>query len=71
MEYINLAGFGHKTINNLSIKLFEIKKELTNINNNSDYEIEVRCLIDELRGVETASKIFPEHMQSKVRGWRE
>ena len=71
IEYINLAGFGHKTINKLSKKLFNVKKELTNINNNSDYEIEIRYLIDQLRGDETASRIFPEHMQSRVIGWRE
>jgi predicted subunit of tRNA(5-methylaminomethyl-2-thiouridylate) methyltransferase len=71
IEYINLAGFGHKTINKLSKKLFNVKKELTNINNNSDYEIEIRYLIDQLRGDETASRIFPEHVQSRVIGWRE
>ena len=66
-----LAGFGYKTINNLSKKLFKVKQELTNINNNSDYEIEIRYIIDQLRGDETASRIFPEHMQSRVIGWRE
>jgi predicted subunit of tRNA(5-methylaminomethyl-2-thiouridylate) methyltransferase len=71
IEYLNLAGFGYKTINNISKKLFNIKKELTNINNNSDYEIEIRYVIDQLRGDETASRIFPEHMQSRVIGWRE
>ncbi len=71
IEYLNLAGFGHKTINNLSKKLFNVKKELTNINNNSDYEIEIRYLIDHLRGDETSSRIFPEHVQSRVIGWRE
>ncbi len=71
VEYLNLAGFGHKTIDNLSEKLFKIKKELTTLNNNSDYEIEIRYLIDELRGDGTASHIFPEHTQSRVIGWRE
>lgn len=70
VEYLNLTGFGHKTINNLSKNLFEVKKELTSMNNNSDYEIEIRFLIDQLRGDETASRIFPEHMQSRVTGWR-
>ena len=71
VEYLNLAGFGHRTINNLSKNLFVVKKELTGMNNNSDYEIEIRFLIDQLRGDETASRIFPEHMQSRVIGWRE
>jgi predicted subunit of tRNA(5-methylaminomethyl-2-thiouridylate) methyltransferase len=71
VEYINLGGFGHKSINYLSKTLFEVKKELSNMENNSDYEIEIRYLISELEGDELAFKIFPEHLQSRVIGWRE
>ena len=71
VEYINLEGFGHKSINHLSRTLFEVKKELTSTENNSDYEIEIRYLISELEGEELAFKIFPEHLQSRVIGWRE
>ncbi|HTX60747.1 MAG TPA: 7-cyano-7-deazaguanine synthase [Methanobacterium sp.] len=71
VQYLNLTGFGHKTIDHLSKKIFKIKKELTTIDNNSDYEIEIRYLIDKLRGDGTASSIFPEHIQSRVIGWRE
>src|SRR5690606_33653723 len=70
VQYLNLAGFGHKTIDKLSMRLFEVKNELTSKDNNSDYEIEIRYLIDQLRGDETASRIFPEHIQSRVIGWR-
>ncbi|HSQ02320.1 MAG TPA: 7-cyano-7-deazaguanine synthase [Methanobacterium sp.] len=71
VEYINLGGFGHKSINHLSKTLFEVKKELSSMENNSDYEIEIRYLISELEGDELAFKIFPEHLQSRVIGWRE
>ena len=71
VEYINLEGFGHKSINHLSRTLFEVKKELTSTENNSDYEIEIRYLISEFEGEELAFKIFPEHLQSRVIGWRE
>jgi tRNA methyltransferase len=71
VEYMNLTGFGHKTIDELSKKLFKVKKELTSVNNNSDYEIEIRYLLDKLRGDGTSSKLFPEHKQSRVTGWRE
>lgn len=71
VQYLNLTGFGHKTIDDLSSNLFEIRKEQTTTHNNSDYEIEIRYLIDELRGDGTALKIFPEHIQSRVIGWRE
>jgi tRNA methyltransferase len=71
VEYINLGGFGHKSINQLSKTLFHVKKELSNRENNSDYEIEIRFLISELEDEELAFKIFPEHLQSRVIGWRE
>jgi len=71
VEYINLGGFGHKSINNLSKNFFQVKKELSNRENNSDYEIEIRFLISKLEGENLAFKIFPEHLQSRVIGWRE
>jgi len=70
VEYITLRGFGHKTINNLSENLFDIKKEQTNMENNSDYEIEIRYLINEIEGKNTADTIFPGHVQSRVLGWK-
>lgn len=71
VEYLNLTGFGHKTIDQLSEKIFNLKIEQTTIDNNSDYEIEIRYRIDQLKGYGTASNIFPEHQQSRVIGWRE
>lgn len=70
IEYLNLRGFGHKTINYLSNDLFCVKKEKTNMENNSDYEIEIRYLINEIKGENEASKIFPSHLQSRVVGWK-
>ena len=70
VDYINLGGFGHKSMKHLSKTLFEVKKELTNMDNNSDYEIEIRYLISEIEGDSAALKIFPEHLQSRVIGWR-
>ena len=70
VEYLNLTGFGHKTIDNISKKIFKIKKDLTTVDNNSDYEIELRYFIDELGGDGKASDIFPEHIQSRIIGWR-
>lgn len=70
IEYITLRGFGYKTINNLSDVLFEIKKEQTSMENNSDYEIEIRYLINEMKGENASSSIFPSHVQSRVVGWK-
>jgi predicted subunit of tRNA(5-methylaminomethyl-2-thiouridylate) methyltransferase len=71
VEYITLRGFGHKTINNLADNLFEVKKEQTNMANNSDYEIEIRYLINEMEGEKAADNIFPSHIQSRVVGWKD
>jgi tRNA methyltransferase len=71
VQYLNLAGWGHKTINQLSEKLFKIKKEPTSMENNSDYEIEIRYLMGQKEGENMASKLFPPHIQSRIIGWRE
>lgn len=70
IEYITLRGFGHKTINNLSNILFEVKKEQTSMENNSDYEIEIRYLINKREGENASLNIFPNHVQSRVVGWK-
>jgi predicted subunit of tRNA(5-methylaminomethyl-2-thiouridylate) methyltransferase len=69
VEYINLQSFGHKTIERFSSSLFEITREESNQENNSDYEVEVRCLIDKLNGEEKSASIFPKHFQTRVTGW--
>jgi tRNA methyltransferase len=71
VQYLNLAGWGHRTINQLSEMLFKIKKEPTSMKNNSDYEIEIRYLMGQKEGENMASKLFPPHIQSRVIGWRE
>lgn len=70
VEYLTLRGFGHKTINNLSENLFNVKKEQTSMENNSDYEIEIRYLINNIEGENKALEIFPSHIQSRVVGWK-
>ena len=71
VQYLNLAGWGHKTINQLSEQLFDMVKEPTSMENNSDYEIEIRYLIAQMEGEGSADKLFPPHIQSRVIGWRE
>jgi predicted subunit of tRNA(5-methylaminomethyl-2-thiouridylate) methyltransferase len=69
VEYVNLQGFGHKTIERFSSTLFEVTREESNRKNNSDYEVEVRCLIDELNSEGKSASIFPQHFQTRVTGW--
>ncbi|MDR2623488.1 MAG: hypothetical protein LBC39_02790 [Methanobrevibacter sp.] len=68
IQYLNLNGFGYKTIDTIVNNLFEFKKEKSNKENSSDYEVEIRCLIDE-RGFKS-SEIFPEHYQTRVVGFK-
>ncbi|MBE6493632.1 MAG: hypothetical protein E7Z84_03365 [Methanosphaera stadtmanae] len=68
IQYLNLTGIGYKTINDTSDQLFEIQKAESDINNSSDYEMEIRVMLEEL-GYDT-NEIFPQHIQSRVIGWK-
>ncbi|WP_303248046.1 hypothetical protein [uncultured Methanobrevibacter sp.] len=68
VQYINLDSFGFKTINMVTSNLFEVSSERSNKDNNSDYEVEIRTLIDEKGG--NSTDIFPEHYQTRVIGYK-
>jgi len=68
VQYINLDGFGFKTIETLVNGLFEISYEKSNRENSSDYEVEIRCLIEE-EGY-SSNDFFPEHYQTRVIGFK-
>lgn len=67
IQYLNLTGIGYKTINDISDEIFELQKAESNIHNSSDYEMEIRVLLEE-KGYDT-NDIFPRHIQSRVIGW--
>ena len=69
VSYINLDSFGHKSIKLITESLFEISHEKSNKDNSSDFEIEIRTLIDEMGG--NSLDIFPEHYQTRVIGYKE
>ena len=68
VQYINLDSFGHKSVKLITSNLFEISHEKSNKDNSSDYEVEIRTLIDEKGG--NSSDIFPEHYQTRVIGYK-
>lgn len=70
VEYINLKGFGYRSINRLCSHLFNFRREKTSLENNSDYEVEVRYLMDEIHEKGTSNTIFPPHYQTRVVGWK-
>lgn len=67
IQYINLDSFGYKTISFFVSNLFEIIHEKSNKKNSSDYEVEIRMLIDNEYN-QNSGKIFPEHYQTRVIG---
>ena len=69
VQYINLDSFGHKSVKLITSNLFEISHEKSNKDNSSDYEVEIRTLIDEKGG--NSLDIFPEHYQTRVIGYKE
>ena len=68
VQYINLDSFGHKSVKLITESLFEISKEKSNKDNSSDFEVEIRILIDEMGG--NSLDIFPEHYQTRVIGYK-
>jgi hypothetical protein len=69
VQYINLDSFGHRSIRLITENLFEISKEKSNRDNSSDFEVEIRMMIDEMGG--NSLDIFPEHYQTRVIGYKE
>ena len=68
VQYINLDSFGHKSVKLITSNLFEISHERSNKDNSSDFEVEIRTLIDEKGG--NSLDIFPEHYQTRVIGYK-
>ena len=68
VQYINLDSFGHRSIRLITDNLFEISKEKSNPNNSSDFEVEIRMMIDDMGG--NSLDIFPEHYQTRVIGYK-
>ncbi|WP_405295146.1 hypothetical protein [Methanobrevibacter sp.] len=68
VQYINLDSFGHRSVKLITQNLFEISKERSNRDNSSDFEVEIRTMIDEMGG--NSLEIFPEHYQTRVIGYK-
>ena len=68
VQYINLDSFGHKSVRLITENLFEISKEKSNRDNSSDFEVEIRLMIDKMGS--DSLELFPEHYQTRVIGYR-
>ena len=69
VQYINLDSFGHKSVKLITSNLFEISHERSNKDNSSDFEVEIRAMIDDMGG--NSLDIFPEHYQTRVIGYKQ
>lgn len=68
VQYINLDSFGHRSVRLITESLFEISKERSNRDNSSDFEVEIRTMIDDMGA--NSLDIFPEHYQTRVIGYK-
>lgn len=68
VQYINLDSFGHKSVKMITESMFEISKEKSNRDNSSDFEVEIRTMIDDMGA--NSLDIFPEHYQTRVIGYK-
>ena len=68
-QYINLDSFGHKSVRMITESLFEISKERSNRDTSSDFEVEIREMIEDMGS--NPLDIFPQHYQTRVIGYKE
>lgn len=66
-----LAGYGRETIDELVGDLLRIETGPSEQLAKGDYEHELRAVLADERGESAIDEIFPEHVQSVVRGRRE
>ncbi|WP_136688152.1 DUF7411 family protein [Halorhabdus amylolytica] len=72
VQYIApLAGYGRATIDDLANELLRIETEPSEQLAKGDYEHELRSVLADEYGDGVIDEIFPEHVQSVVRGRRE
>jgi hypothetical protein len=69
VQYINLDSFGHKSVKSITESLFEVSKERSNPDTSSDFEVEIRMMIDGMG--ENSLEIFPQHYQTRVIGYKQ
>jgi len=65
-----LLGWNSREIREVSRNLFIVEEGESEKVLKSDYEAEIREFIKQEYGIEFVRKIFPEHKQSHVIGWR-
>jgi len=69
IDYLRpLAGYGRGAIDGLADRLLDVETGPSESIPTGDYETELRALMAEEYGEGTVAEVFPEHVQSRVRG---
>ncbi|QPV64540.1 alpha hydrolase [Halosimplex litoreum] len=69
IDYLRpLAGYGRGAIDELAGRLLDVETGPSEAIPTGDYETELRALMADEYGEATVSDVFPEHVQSRVRG---
>lgn len=69
VDYVRpLAGYGRSAIDGLADRLLEVETGPSEEIPTGDYETELRVLMAAEHGEGAVSEVFPEHVQSRVRG---
>jgi predicted subunit of tRNA(5-methylaminomethyl-2-thiouridylate) methyltransferase len=66
-----LAGFGRGAVDRLADATLDVEAGPSESIPRADYEGELRALLADTHGPDAVSEVFPEHVQTRVRGLRD
>jgi hypothetical protein len=69
VDYLSpLSGFGRRAIDRLVERTLDVESGPSAEVSKADYESELRALLAEVHGDEAVGRVFPDHVQTRVRG---
>ena len=72
VDYLSpLSGFGRRAIDRLVDRHLEVESGPSAEMSKADYESELRVLLADRHGPEAVDEVFPDHVQTRVRGLKE
>lgn len=72
IDYLRpLAGYGRRAVDDLADRSLVVETGPSETISAGDYETELRALMADEYGAATVKEVFPEHVQSRVRGRRD
>jgi hypothetical protein len=72
VDYLSpLSGFGRRAIDRLVDRRLDVESGPSADVPKADYESELRALLADRHGPDAVSEVFPDHVQTRVRGLRD